>query len=829
MGEVYLAQDTKLDRKVAIKFLQQEFSKDADKLGRFIQEAKAASALNHPNILTVYEIGEVDGKNYIATELIDGQTLREHLSHKESLQLNAILKIGVQVSEALSAAHQAGIIHRDIKPENIMLRKDGYAKVLDFGLAKLSERRGDGETAGNGESNTLIAASPRLPIPASRAVNTTPGLIMGTVSYMSPEQARGKETDARTDIWSLGVVLYEMLAGKVPFAGETVNHTIVSILEKEPLLLENAPAELQRIVRKALTKDVEMRYQSARDLLIDLKNLRRDLDIQGELERSIIPNRTATESLENATQMHAFDAVAATRSGQAAATHSVTTSSSSLEYAVTQAKSHKLATAIVGLVLFGVISTVGYFAFVSRGGSTKQINSIAVLPFENRSGNSDTDYLSDGLAESLIYRLSQLPGLKVSPTNSVLRYKGSQSDVAAIARELEVDAVMSGRLTQRGDDLTVSVELTDARTKKLIWAEQYARKMSDLLATQREIASTVTQKLQLKLSGDETTGLTKRYTDDNEAYQLYLKGRFYWNKRTPESLKKAIEQFKAASEKDPNFALAYVGLADSYLVGLYSTRGKEKEVIPVAKAYAKRALDIDPSLAEAHATMGLTSTFLWEWAEAEKHFMRAIELNPNYPSARHWYSRLLRPQGRFDEAFEQIKLAQKTDELSAVISTNVAECLFEKGDISGALEETRRGIEIAPMWAQYRMLAHCYLRLGQKEQALANARKAVELLDGSPATLKVLGYVQAAIGNRNEALAIVRELENKFAEGEADGRDVAIVYAGLGDNDKVFEWLEKDFQSRNSSLDELRSEVPFMPLRSDPRFKDLLRRMGLPE
>jgi tetratricopeptide (TPR) repeat protein len=294
-------------------------------------------------------------------------------------------------------------------------------------------------------------------------------------------------------------------------------------------------------------------------------------------------------------------------------------------------------------------------------------------------------------------------------------------------------------------------------------------------------------------------------------------------------LKTAIEQFKAASEKDPNFALAYVGLADSYLVGIYSTRGKEKETIPMAKSYAARALDIDPSLAEAHATMGLASTQLLEWTEAEGHLLRAIELNPNYPSARHWYSRLLRPLGRFDEALEQIKQAQKTDELSGVISNNVAECLFEKGDIPGAMAESRRGIEITPMWTQYRTLAYCYLRLGQKEEALANAKKTAEFLNGSPVTLKVLGYTYAATGDRRDALAIAKELEDKFAKGEADGRDVAIVYAGLGDNDKVFAWLERDFQSRNSSLTELRNEVPFMPLRSDPRFKDLLNRTGLPE
>src|SRR5687768_4266938 len=355
MGEVYLAHDTKLDRKVAIKFLHEEFSKDADKLGRFVREAKAASALNHPNILTVYEIGEVDGKNYIATELIDGKTLREHLAQKESLQLNQILKIGVQVSEALSAAHQAGIIHRDIKPENIMLRKDGYAKVLDFGLAKLTEKKAVAIGSEGSEDATRVQ------------VNTTPGLVMGTVSYMSPEQARGKEIDARTDIWSLGVVLYEMLSGKVPFTGETINHTIVSILEKEPPLLTNVPAELQRIVRKSMTKDVEMRYQSARDQLIDLKNLRRDLDIQGELERSIIPNREpTTASLEHATQLYPTEGVAATRSGQNTPTQSITKSTSSLEYALTQAKTHKLATSIVVMVLVGVIAAAGYFAFAGR-------------------------------------------------------------------------------------------------------------------------------------------------------------------------------------------------------------------------------------------------------------------------------------------------------------------------------------------------------------------------------------------------------------------------------------------------------------------------------
>ena len=450
-----------------------------------------------------------------------------------------------------------------------------------------------------------------------------------------------------------------------------------------------------------------------------------------------------------------------------------------------------------------------------------------MLPFENRSGTADADYLSDGLAESLIYRLSQLPGLKVSPTNAVVRYKGMQSDIAAIANELEVDAVMFGRLTQRGDDLTISVELTDARTRKLIWAEQYARKMSDLLATQREIANEVTNKLQLKLTGNET-GLTKQYTNDNEAYQLYLKGRFYWSKRTPEALRIASEQFKAASEKDPNFALAYVGLADSLLVGTYSIRGREEETISMGRAYAAKALEIDPTLAEPHASMGLVNLYLWRWNEAEGFFKRSIELNPNYASARHWYSRLLRPQGRFDEAYEQIIQAKKADELSLTIRNNVAELLFERGDIQGSIDETHRGMEISPSWIQYRQLAHCYLRLGRNDEALTSARKAVEFLSAAPA-LKVLGFVQASTGNKTEAAAIVRDLEQRYAKGEADGRDVAVVYAGLGETDLVFEWLEKDLLARRISLSELRSEVAFMPLHGDTRFKDLLREMGLPE
>ncbi len=411
-----------------------------------------------------------------------------------------------------------------------------------------------------------------------------------------------------------------------------------------------------------------------------------------------------------------------------------------------------------------------------------------------------------------------------------MRYKGKDMDVKAVARELGVSAVMTGRITQRSESLTISVELVDGRNNKLIWGEQYDRKMSDLLATQREIASTVAEKLQLKLAGEATRGVTKRYTDNNEAYQLYLKGRYQWNKRTPEDIRKAIEHFKVAAEKDPNFALAHVGLADAHIVLLYYTRKPEAELIPVAKAHATRALDIDGSLAEAHASLGIIYEFTWDWTESEKAYKRAIELNPNYATARHWYSRYLRAVGRYEEGFAEIRKAYELDPLSLPISDNVAESLLEQGDISGAIEQCKRGIEIeAEWWAAHRTLASAYLLQGRSNEALQEAQRAVDRNNRTSVSLKTLGYVQAVSGKRNEALATIRELKERHAKHEADGRDIAVVYAGLGEKDQVFAWLEKDYQVRRHSLAELRLETPFNSLRTDPRFKDLLRRMGLPQ
>ena len=811
MGEVYLAQDIELDRQVALKVLLPEVADNEDRVRRFVQEAKAASALNHPNILTVYEIGYFENSRFIAAELVKGKTLHDCLLG-EAFTLRETLDVALQVAAALSAAHGAGIVHRDIKPENIMLRDDGFVKVLDFGLAKLTNDR-------TSISETDEEAQTRM------KRQTRPGVVMGTVSYMSPEQARGKEIDARSDIWSLGVVLYEMLTGRTPFAAETMNDSIAAILTKDPVPLEGqTPAELQRIVRKSLQKNTDERYQTVKDLQLDLKNLKRELEFSQELERSQVPQSVASSSVsmgqlgENAT---AVQSSASLTQGSVQPQQR-----SSAEYLVGEIKSHKAIVAVLATLVVVLLAS-GYWFLKGRISGSDQITSIAVLPFENRSGNPDSEYLSDGIAESLIYRLSQLPNLKVSPTSSVLRYKGKQIDVQKIASELGVSAVMSGRLVQRGENLTISVELIDVKKDQLLWGEQFERKTSELLTTQREIATAITQKLQLKLSGTET-GLTKKYTTDNEAYQHYLQGRFYWNRRTGENVRKAIEQFKAAADKDPGFALAYAGLGDCYAISSTYTGRRSSETLPLAKSNAMRAIELDSSLAEPHATLGMINHFTWRMTEAEVEFKRAIELNPNYATAHHWYSRLLRTMGRTDEAWAEIHRANELDPLSLVILNNIGEQDIERGDLNSATNECNRMIDLDPnFWAAHQTLAIVLMKQGRHSDALAEVQKSIDLSNRSNAALSLLAHINGLAGKRSEADAAIKELEERYNKEEADGRDLAVAYAGLDDKNKAFAWLEKAFSDRSNFMAVLRLEPALDSLQSDPRWSDLLRRVGV--
>ena len=817
MGEVYLAEDTKLDRRVALKILPEEVAADQTRMRRFVQEAKTASALNHPNIITIHEIEQIDSLNFIATEFIDGETLRQRI--RAGMKLEEILEVTIQAASALAAAHAAGIIHRDIKPENIMVRHDGYIKVLDFGLAKLAE-------------STKSVTDPEAPTKA--IVNTSAGTVMGTAVYMSPEQAKGGTLDQRTDLWSLGAVVYEMVTGHIPFSGETPAEVISLILQKEPAPLtrytREVPTELERIVNKTLTKNCEERYQSAKDLLIDLRNLKRKLEFDAEIERTVSPEfpSAAPKSLTGSDQ-----STPATAVGMAAATATTNANgtSSSAEYIVSRIKAHKL-TALVGAVAL-VLAAVAVTAYLRVRQAEVSIDSIAVLPFENRSVDTETEYLSDGLAESLIYRLSQLPNLKVTPTSLAFRYKDKQVDTIKAGNELGVSAVLSGRITQRGDNLTISAELTDVRSNKLIWGEQYDRKMSDLLATQREIARVIVENLKLKVSGEEK-GLAKHYTDNNEAYQLYLRGRFYWNKRNEGAMQKALEYFQQAIEKDPGFALAYCGLADAYLLmGAADASGSMSafEAQPKAKTAALKALEIDETLAEPHVSLAHVKYYYdRDWPAAELEYRRAIELNPNYAIAHQWYGIYLMSAGRFDEAVTQHRRALDLDPLSLPINMTFGWVLLNARQYDQSLEQLNKTLEMDPSFIlTHHRLGLVYEQQGKYDKAIAEFRRVIDLGGVKPLGVAALARAYALSGNRVEAQKSLRELQELSEKRFVSDASIAMVYIALGDKEQAFAWLDKADKSRDALLARLKVDPRFDTLRSDPRFADLVRRVGLPQ
>ena len=808
MGEVFLAEDMRLRRQVALKVLPESFAADVEGLRRFEREAHSASALNHPNILTIYEFG-VDGEtHFLAAEYVRGETLRQRLKG-ESLSLRETLDIAAQVAAALNASHAAGIVHRDIKPENIMLRDDGLVKVLDFGLAKLKK------SEPNAEDATQIQ------------VRTSPGQVLGTALYMSPEQARGKEVDSRSDVWSLGVVLYEMLTGRTPFAGETSSDSIAAILTKEPLPLDkDIPRELQRIVRKSLQKKADERYQTVKDLQLDLQNLKHDVEFSEELERSQIPGSAKTANV-NTNQVS--ESAAAVGKANSMATMStpdgLSDRRSSAEYLVEEIKGHKW-TLVTGLIVMLAIGLV-YWFFVRRVVNPGQLESIAVLPFQNASNDAGIDYLADGISESLINSLTELQQLKVIARSTAFRYKAKEVDAQTVGRELDVRAVLMGRIRQAGDRINIQVDLVDASNGAQLWGEEYERSASDVLTVKQTIAREVTAKLRLRLTGEQQQQLTKRDTTNPEAYQFYLRGRYYWNKRTAENLKKAIQEFQQALDRDPNFALGYVGVADCYLLLQQYAGAPASETLPQARAALERALQIDGTLAEAHASLGMVNEGLYRWAEAEEEFKRAISLNPNYPTAHHWFALSHLSRRQFDDALSEMKRAQELDPLSPIIGSTLAMTYLLKSKPDLALAQCKRVIELEPNFPSAHLyLGWSYTKLGRNDEALAELEKAVELSGRAGFYLEDLGYLYAVNGRRKEALAILKELQEKNAKGESSFESVAAVYAGLGDRDQVFAWLEKGFQAH----DDLTSVVwwfDYDDLRSDPRYADLVRRTGL--
>ena len=780
MGVVYEAEDLKLGRHVALKFLPKDLANDRQALIRFQREANAASSLNHPNICTIYEIDEVDGRVFIAMELLKGQTLRRRVSGN-GLEVETVLDLGIQIADALDAAHAKGIVHRDIKPENIFVTDRGQVKVLDFGLAKIAC-----------QPESVTANTPTLDI---KERLTSPGSTLGTVAYMSPEQVRGKELDARTDLFSLGTVLYEVCTGTLPFRGDTPGVTFKAILDAEPVpvvrLNPDVPPALEQIIGKALEKDRNLRYQHASEMRSDLARLKRDT-------HSGKSTPTGTQSV--AVQPSARERVV--RTGLA-----------------------------MGLILLIAVVAVLYF---TRGKTQEEtsvypINSLAVLPLENLSGDPSQQYFADGMTEELITELSRLSGLRVTSRTSVMQYRGKNESVSKIASALHADAILEGSVMRVGNQVRITTQLIDGATDKHLWARSYQRELQDVLAIQEDVAKAIAEEIRVTLTPEERQRLSSVRTVDPAAHEFYLRAR-YLNRlqRNKEDLLKSIELYQAAIGKDVRYAEAYAGMATSY-ADLSTSFLPPKEVMPQAQTAAERALSLDETLAEPHVVLArVFFSYAWDWPSADREYRRSIQLDPSSGDARGDFGLYLSAMGRTEEAGTQIAEAKRLDPLSARVQYLIEYDQVLERNCAALIPANQAFLSQHVGYRGTRTrLAYCLAETGKLEQARAETVKLQDTHDMDTEDISFLAILYTRIGEQGKARDLLRQLENRFQHEYLCPYDVSVVHAALGQNDQAFAYLRKAYDVRADCIAFLKVEPRADPLRADARFQRLLQQVKL--